>query len=88
MIKTGDTVIHRPTGETWVVAVVREDEDRLSWCGWPEGMANLSDCDLVESCSDEYRLALLKDMAAMRSHNDHRFRYATAELARLERVAS
>lgn len=50
-IDTGDTVLHGPTGERWVVACVQGD--RLSWCGWPEGTANLADCVLVEKASPE-----------------------------------
>ena len=51
MIRTGDTVYHQPSGETWVVAYV--DEDRLAWCGWPEGEARLEDCELHRACSEE-----------------------------------
>lgn len=71
-IDTGDTVFHRPSRETWLVAFVRDD--RLAWCGWPEGWANVGDCMLVDKASDAERSALLREMA-MRG-NDMRQRYA------------
>ena len=60
-IRTGDTVLHRPSGETWLVAYV--DGDRLAWCGWPEGEARLEDCELVKSCTDERHWALVEKIA-------------------------
>ncbi len=66
-IDTGDSVIHRPTGETWLVAHV--DGDRLYWCGWPPGCAALSDCTLVEKATPEARDKLIRDLAAMRPDN-------------------
>ena len=77
-IDTGDTVRHRPTGEKWLVACVQDG--RLSWCGWPEGTADLADCELVEKATPEKRLALLHDLAAI-GESDHRQRYAAALLA-------
>jgi len=68
-IDTGDSVYHRPTKETWLVAAV--DGDRLYWCGWPPGFADLKDCELKEKASDEKRLKLLKEIAS-KSTNDAR----------------
>ena len=81
-IDTGDTVKHEPTGETWLVACVVGD--RLSWCGWPEGTANLSDCTLVTKATPEKRVALLREMAAI-SSSDHRRSFALAQLAEAEK---
>ena len=75
-IDTADVVLHKPTGERWVVAYVRDD--RLAWVGWPEGEAALSDCELVSAASDEQRLKLLQQMAQSRS--DARARYARHRL--------
>lgn len=49
--RCGDTVFHRPTGETWVVAYA--EGEYLAWFGWPDGLAKLSDCEVKERCSDE-----------------------------------
>lgn len=73
-IDTGDTVFHVLSGETWVVACV--EDDHLSWVGWPEGRANLADCQLIKKASDEEKHKLLVELANMNSPNDHRARYA------------
>jgi hypothetical protein len=77
-IDTGDIVLHGPTQERWVVAFVQGDN--LSWCGWPEGWAKLTDCALVEKSTPEARLKLLKQMADMPTDQDHRARYARVAL--------
>ncbi len=76
-IDTGDTVFHEPTGETWLVALVRDG--RLSWCGYPEGTADLADCSLLSKAPDEDRERLLRELAAI-DGSDHRARYAQARL--------
>jgi len=60
-IDTGDSVYHTPTGETWLVA--RVDGDKLAWCGWPEGWADLADCTLTEKATPEERTKLLRRLA-------------------------
>jgi hypothetical protein len=77
-IDTGDVVLHTPTGEEWLVACVRGD--RLSWCGWPEGMADLADCTLVRKATAKERHSLLAEMAHI-GDSDHRGRYARDRLA-------
>lgn len=79
-IRTGDTVIHKPTGEEWLVAGV--DNGQLMWCGWPEGSADLADCELVESASDQASMELLQTLAAM-TGPDMRKRYAIRELEKM-----
>jgi hypothetical protein len=73
-IDTGDTVRHKPTGEKWLVACV--EGERLSWCGWPEGTANVSDCELIQKAPPVEKESLLRRLADMRNGNDHRCRYA------------
>lgn len=73
-IKTGDTVLHRPTGEHWTVAYVQGK--RLAWCGYPEGEADLTDCELLESCSEEERITTLRNWAKPNLRSDARGRYA------------
>lgn len=81
-IDTGDVVLHRPTGERWVVAFVRDG--RLSWCGWPEGTAALEDCELVEAATEQKRASLLRSMADMSHSDDSRCRYARWRLGKRE----
>ena len=60
-MRCGDTVLHKPSGEEWLVAYV--DGDDLAWCGWPDGVARKSDCELVRSCTDAEHVARLKEIA-------------------------
>lgn len=52
MPRCGDHVYHRPSQEKWLVAYADADRDELAWAGWPEGIAKLSDCELIHQCSD------------------------------------
>ena len=54
-IKPGDRVFHKPSGETWIVAYIDPTRAILLWCGWPPGWVKLSDCELIESASEEAR---------------------------------
>lgn len=81
-IDTGDSVLHRPTGEHWVVACVQDG--RLSWMGWPEGTASLSDCELIDKATPQRRMYWLQELAKPNggeSDNDHRRRYARHRLS-------
>jgi len=78
-IDTGDHVKHGPTGETWVVAFV--ENGRLAWCGWPEGLADLADCALVQKAAPGEREKLLLSMADI-GDGDMRGRYARERLAK------
>lgn len=51
-IRCGDIVKHGPTGEEWLVAWADPETGDLAWCGWPNGIARISDCTLVEACDD------------------------------------
>jgi hypothetical protein len=61
-MRTGDTVFHRPSGETWVVSWA--DKTEIIPCGWPETFARVSDCDLLSACSDEEHWAMVEKVAA------------------------
>ena len=60
--RAGDTVLQRPTGETWVVAHADADRKVLAWVGWPPGYARLSDCELKTQCSDEQHVKQLMSL--------------------------
>jgi hypothetical protein len=58
--RCGDRVLHRPSGEGWLVAFADAEHDDIAWAGWPDGRARLSDCDVTYRCSDaEHRQAVL-----------------------------
>lgn len=77
-MRTGDTVLHNPSGEKWSVAYV--DGNDLVPRGWPLSCARVSDCPLLKQCSDEDNYRILKEMSAMQDHNDPRRVYAMCEL--------
>ena len=48
MIKADDVVLHKPSGETWVVCGVDRAASELIPCGYPfPTIAKLADCELV-----------------------------------------
>jgi len=49
MIERGDEVLHRPTGEAWVVKRAGTDSEGeyVEPAGWPPCRARAVDCDLV-----------------------------------------
>src|SRR5688572_10852207 len=57
-IKAGDTVLHHDSGEKWSVAWA--DEKELIAAGWPETLARVDGCELLESCTDEQSVAMLE----------------------------
>ena len=81
-MNTADTVLHRPTGETWTVAYVHGDE--LCPCGWTETIARVSDCELLCEATEEERDNLLHELAQMEG-SDSRGRHARFELALRQR---
>ncbi|NEV80099.1 hypothetical protein DYI24_23980 [Rhodopseudomonas sp. BR0C11] len=74
-MRAGDHVLHGPTGEEWVVAYV--DGDRLAWCGWPEGEAMVSDCEMIKKATDEEHVEWLQEIA----------KSAEGKRARMARIA-
>lgn len=46
--KAGDTVLHRPTGETWSL-VADEKDGWVTPGGWPPSQGRAEDCKLVEA---------------------------------------
>lgn len=61
-IRAGDSVKHLPTGETWLVAAVSRDNRQIVCCGWPESIADASDCRVENPCSDEEHESLLREV--------------------------
>ncbi len=56
--QAGDSVLHRPSGETWLLACDQE-RSYVYPAGWPECRASAADCVLVEAASEAERLATL-----------------------------
>lgn len=64
-IRTGDTVRHRPSDEEWIVAFADYTTGKLAPCGWPGCLAEIADCDLLESCPDIEHEALVETLRNM-----------------------
>ena len=78
VIDTADTVLHKPSGESWIVAFVQDG--RLCACGWPLEFVPVEDCDLIEKATPESRAKLLRQMADI-SESDPRRTYARAAIS-------
>lgn len=77
-MRTADVILHRPTGETWVVAYVDEQRGEVTPCGWPFCFARLEDCDMKKAASDDESEQLLQELAAM-TCPEHDFRRSWAQ---------
>lgn len=86
-MRTGDSCFHKPTGETWLVAFVDEARGHVAPCGWPMCLAQLTDCTLVESCSDEESEKWLQRLADMGGGHDPRKSWAQRAIADREQKA-
>lgn len=62
-LRTADVVLHRPTGETWVLAYADHDAGKLCPMGWPFCEAAIADCDPVKLAEDDAYLDTLADLA-------------------------
>lgn len=48
-IRPSDIVLHKPSGEKWVVCGVNREQGRLIPCGYPfPTVAKIEDCELIE----------------------------------------
>ena len=72
--RCGDVVHHGPSGEDWVVAYADYESGKLAWAGWPEGVAEISDCTLVRKATDEKHASAVADWARGWRDGDHRWR--------------
>lgn len=70
MIRTGDIVLHKPSGEEWLVAFCKDGE--VCPCGWPLGYAKASDCEIVKKATDDESVKLLHELADMKADDPRR----------------
>lgn len=75
--RTGDRVLHRPSGETWTVAKCLDTV--VVACGWPLSAGRISDCELIEAATDEESERLLYELSKI--PDDSRGDYARRVLA-------
>lgn len=84
-IDTADAVYHIPTGEEWLVAYADYDTGKMSWCGWPDGEAEIADCELRHKATVGAKLKLLAQLAG--SQSVRRAAYAKRQLAKVDAPA-
>lgn len=66
MIRPNDVVLHKPTGEKWVVCGVNYNQGCLIPCGYPfPTVVKVEDCELLEEhyhakCQTEEQINALK----------------------------
>lgn len=73
MIRPSDTVLHRPSGETWVVCGVDHEKGELIPCGYPfPSLAKIADCELVIEGYTQYGQPE-EYKTALKSHGLYRF---------------
>lgn len=65
-VNCGDAVLHRPSGEKWLVAAADRERDEIMYCGWPEGVAKLSDCDVIRRATPEASAKLHRELSGAR----------------------
>ena len=70
--RCGDAVLHKPSGETWLVAYILHDT--LSASGWPDSLAKLSDCKITRFATDEEHKAAVKSWLDSVSRTGHDLR--------------
>lgn len=78
-IRCGDTVVHKPTGETWLVAYADYGTGDLAWSGWPDGRARIADCEISRFATDEQHAKHVAEWLSPPAREDHR----TAVIRRL-----
>lgn len=82
-VRAGDVVYHRPSKERWVVAAVSPTGEKLACCGWPESIAEVADCDIIEDrrATDSEHIERLEKVIA-HCFGQLRGSWARQELAR------
>ena len=58
----GDVVLHRPSGERWLLAADQEGGEVVC-AGWPETVAKAGDCELVTAATGVRRLDMIARVA-------------------------
>lgn len=71
-MRTGDTVFHSPSGETWTVAWADHETGYMAPCGWPTCEARIADCEVTRAASDDEHRDLVARVNASGRTDSHR----------------
>ena len=80
-VRAGDIVLNKLSGEKWLVAAVSPDGKQLACAGWPESIADVADCEVIEYADEA---AFEKMLAESRDSNGIRGSW-TREVFRVRR---
>lgn len=58
--RSGDIVKHIRTGNIWTVAYADPASNTIAWCGWPDGIARVTDCELIQAADDDQHRGTLR----------------------------
>jgi hypothetical protein len=62
-MRTGDHVLHAPSGETWVVAWADHQSGDMSACGWPASRARIADCTVTKVATNDECAKLIGELS-------------------------
>ena len=62
LFRTGDAILHKPSGETWVCTWADLATGYLSRLGWPPGEAKISGFELAKAVGDGGDRKWLRDL--------------------------
>lgn len=63
MFRTGDRILHKPTGHTLVLAYADYISGKFAATGSNIGEGYIHDCSLVSHCSDDEFVGLIAELA-------------------------
>lgn len=71
-MRTGDVVLHNPSGEEWLVAWADPQSGYMAPCGWPTCEAKIADCTIVEMADDDASDKLVDELSRSGRTDAHR----------------
>lgn len=80
-MRTGDHVLHNPSGEEWIVAWADYATGYMAPCGWPTCEARIADCTIISRASDENSDDLVEKLLTSGRTDAHRASQIRAALS-------
>lgn len=71
-IRTGDIVLHHPSGEEWVVAWADHQSGYMAPCGWPTCQAKIEDCAIIKAVDDAASDKMVDELSRSGRTDAHR----------------
>jgi hypothetical protein len=71
-VRTGDIVLHAPSGEEWLVAWADPETGYMAPCGWPTCQARIEDCRLIKAATDDEADKLIVELSSSGRTDAHK----------------